>query len=127
MDNTIMLQGSFISNGISQYIPLISGVSYIQVTNYTEALATIGAGNVIVEAKWRIGMPAGSGVVYYKGIAANAANMTQVVAANCFTLFDSSAITLGTLLAVNAISAAAIPVVTCAVNHNLPAVYIVNL
>lgn len=112
MDNTIIQQGNFISTGAAKTIVLRSSVDWMKVYNFSIAgaaqVAAIG-----VEYYWQRGLPADSKWAYFKSNAANAANLSQYIATNGFTLIDSTVTAPGPLVnSVTAVSGAAIPVVT---------------
>jgi hypothetical protein len=112
MDNTILQQGRFTSDGTTTEIQLRSDVDWMKVLNYTiaDANQTTAVG---VEYYWQRGMAADTGIEYKKSSAANAANLTDALASGGFTLLDTSGSPLDTLNATTtAISTAAIPVVT---------------
>lgn len=117
MDNTIIQQGSFTATGSNVGISLRSGVDWMKVYNLTIAAASQTTA-VAVEHYWQRGFPAGAKLSYFKSNAANAANLTQYIASNGFTYYDSSLQTTSTLhstadgIGITAISNAAIPVVT---------------
>ena len=52
--NTLIVQGSFVSAGANQYIPLRGGVSWMEVWNIT-AMAAAGAGQGVY-FYWQSGM-----------------------------------------------------------------------
>lgn len=113
MDNTIIQQGRFTSDGENVTLSIRSDVDWMMVYNTTEAAAaqTTALG---VKYYWQRGFPAGAKWTTFKSNAANAANLEQYITSSGFTLVDDSdAPTYGTLNAtITAISAAAIPVVT---------------
>jgi hypothetical protein len=112
MDNTIIQQGNFTSTGASHIISLRSSVDWMKIYNITQAAA--GQTNALgVEYYWQRGFAAGAKWTYFKSNAANAANLSQYIANNGFTLIDSTVTAPGPLVAtVASVSAAAIPVVT---------------
>lgn len=63
MDNTIILQGRFTSDGTPHFIPLRGGVDWIEVFNSTTAAAgaAVGTGYQFL---WQSGMPQGRGFAY---------------------------------------------------------------
>ncbi len=115
MDNTIILQGRFTSDGTAKTLQIRSDVDWMRVLNFTVADAdqTTAVG---VEYYWQRGMAAGTGIEYKKSSAANAANLTDALATGGFTLVDSSVQTLGALnngsTGVSALSNATPPVAT---------------
>ena len=110
MDNTIIQQGVFNSNGNNITLSIRSGFDWIETYNYTQALAAqIGA--VGVKFYWQAGMPLGSAFETTKGVAGAAGEF--VVATGGFSVIDTAATPFGPLHTdVTAVSAAAIPVVT---------------
>lgn len=120
MDNTILQQGRFTSDGTNTNIPIRSDVDWMKVYNVTQAAAaqTTAVG---VEYYWQRGFAAGAKWTYFKSNAAAAANLSQYITTNGFTLIDTSVQTPGVLQAtITAISNAAIPVVS-AIAHGLVA------
>lgn len=112
MDNTIIQQGRFTSDGSAKIIQLRSDLDWMRVYNYTVAAAnqTTAVG---VEYYWQRGFTADYGWEYKKSSAANAANLSAVITSGGFTLIDSSSTAPGNLNStVTAVSAAAIPVVS---------------
>ncbi len=63
MDNTIIMQGRFTSDGTPHFIPLRGGVNWIEVFNSTTAAggAAVGTG---YQFYWQEGMPQGRGFAY---------------------------------------------------------------
>lgn len=112
MDNTILQQGRFTSDGGNKTIQLRSDVDWMAVYNITQATSaqTTAVG---VKYYWQRGFPAGATWITYKSNAANAANLEQYSTSEGFYLVDSSLQTPGTLNAtITAVSNAAIPVVS---------------
>ncbi len=74
MDNTIIQQGRFTSNGSNQTIQIRSDLDWMKVYNYTVASnnQTTAVG---VEYYWQRGMAAGTGIEYKKSNAAAAASV----------------------------------------------------
>ena len=125
MDNTIIQQGRFTSNGINLSLAIRSDVDWIEVYNYTQALA-VQVGAVGVKFKWFRGMPADSAFETTKGALGAAGEF--VVVAGGFTLVDTDLAPLGTLHTdVTAISNAAIPVVTETAVNGLTAGDVIRL
>jgi hypothetical protein len=119
MDNTIIQQGTFTSDGANSLVVLRSDVDWMTVYNTTQAAAaqTVAVG---VKYYWQRGFPAGAKWVTFKSNAANAANLEQYLTTDGFTLFDESVQVPGGLNAtITAISNAAIPVVTNTGNNGL--------
>lgn len=63
MDNTIILQGRFTSDGTPHFIPLRGGVNWIEVFNSTTAAAGAAVGTGY-QFYWQEGMPQGRGFGY---------------------------------------------------------------
>lgn len=127
MDNTIIQQGRFTSDGSAKILQIRSDVDWMKVYNVTIAAAnqTTAVG---VEYYWQRGFPADAKWSYFKSNAAAAANLSQYITSNGFTLIDSSVTTPGTLNAtITAISNAAIPVVTNTGTNGLSAGDVVRL
>jgi len=112
MNNTIIQQGSFVSNQNNQFLQIRSGVDWIETYNYTQALA-VQIAPVGVKFYWQKGMPAGSAFETTKGVLGAAGEF--VVATGGFTPLDTTVTPMGTLYTdITAVSNAAIPVVTSA-------------
>lgn len=115
MDNTIIQQGRFTSDGTTETIAIRSDLDWMIVTNVTVAAAnqTTAVG---VEYKWLRGFPAGAQLEYLKSNAAAAANLVQYATSGGFTLIDSSLNPNGLLnngsTGISNVSAANPPVVT---------------
>jgi hypothetical protein len=127
MDNTIIQQGRFTSDGETTELQIRSDVDWMEVLNYTIADAdqTTAVG---VKYYWQRGMAAGTGIEYKKSNAANAANLIDALASGGFTLLDTSDSPLGTLNATTtAISNAAIPVVSNSGTNGLVAGDVVRI
>lgn len=127
MDNTILQQGRFTSTGANVILSIRSDVDWMRVYNTTIAAAnqTTAIG---VEYYWQRGFASGAKWSYFKSNAANAANLSQYITSNGFTLIDTSVQTPGALNAtITAISNAAIPVVTNSGTNGLVAGDIVRI
>lgn len=127
MDNTIIQQGRFTSDGTSVIVPLRSDLDWMIVYNYTQAAAsqTTALG---VKYYWQRGFASDYKWVTYKSNAANAANLEAIVTSNGFTLIDSSVQTPGVLNAtITAVSSASIPVVSNSGTNGLVAGDVVRL
>ena len=111
-DLTSGFQGRFTSTGANQTIVIPSGATWMKVYNTTQMAASQTTA-VGVEYKWFQGFPVGAKISYFKSNAANAANLTQYITSNGFTVIDSSLQTPGVLQStITAISNATIPVVS---------------
>ena len=127
MDNTIIQQGYFVSDGSSITIPLRSDVDWMTVYNITQAAASQTTA-VGVKYFWQRGYGAGAKWTTLKSNAANAANLEQYVSSNGFTLIDTSVQTPGVLLdTITDVSTAAIPVVSNSGTNGLVAGNVVRL
>lgn len=127
MDNTIIQQGRFTSDGTTKTLQIRSDLDWMMVYN-----TTIGAASqttaVGVKYYWQRGFPAGAKWTTFKSNAANAANLEQYLTSNGFTLVDSSVQTPGVLNAtITAVSNAAIPVVTNTGTNGLAAGDVVRI
>jgi len=117
MDNTIIQQGRFTSDGGVKNLNIRSDVDWMMVYN-----TTIGAANqttaVGVKYYWQRGFAQGAKWATFKSNATNAANLEQFIATNGFTLLDTSGAPNGVLQtaaganAITDVSNAAIPVAT---------------
>lgn len=131
MDNTIIQQGRFTSTGAAVNLQLRSGVDWMKVYNYSVAAAnqTTAVG---VEYYWQRGFPRGYGWEYLKSNAAAAANLSQIITSNGFTLIDydlnSYSDQWGALQStITAVSSATPPVVTNTGTNGLSAGSVVRL
>ena len=88
MDNTIIQQGGFTSDGTTKYIVMRSDVDWISVLNLTEAAATTQDHGF--RYYWQRGMDAGRGFVEYHPAADHTMAIDQIVAGAGFTLIDTS-------------------------------------
>ncbi len=111
--NTTILTGSFTSTGASVNIALRSGVTWMNVYNWTQINGAQTTA-LAVQYYWQVGMPSGSGIKYSKSNATNAANLVATITApNGFTFYDSSLTSYGVIeTTTTAISTATVPVVT---------------
>lgn len=127
MDNTILQQGRFTSDGGAKYLQLRSDVDWIKVYNVTQAAASQTTA-VGVEYFWQRGFADGGKWTYFKSNAANAANLSQYATSNGFSLIDSSTNVVGTLnTTITAVSNAAIPVVSNSGTNGLSAGDVVRI
>lgn len=105
-NDSLLLQGSFTSDGNAKVLSLRSDFNWIEVTNYTQIAA---AANVGVFYKWNTGMAQGG------GLAQTQLGVWSALAAPAgFSVIDSSVQALGAPTTITAISNDAIPVVTAA-------------
>ncbi len=107
--NTCIQQGSFTSTGVNTTIQVRSGVDWIEVYNYTQALAN--SADTGYRFYWQLGMPNGSAFEDESNGGATATLLT-VITTNGFTLIDSSLNQPGPKVATTAITNAAQPVVS---------------
>lgn len=115
MDNTIIQQGSFTSDGTIHILNIRSDIDWMRVYNTTVADDDTQTTAIGVEYYWQRGMSAGSGIEYKKSNAANAAQLTTLLASGGFTLLPeaaSAAITGTTITKAN-------PPVCTAAGHGL--------
>lgn len=126
MDGTILQQGRFTSNGTNKKLAIRSDVDYIRVYNTTVAAAsqTTAKG---VEYYWQRGFADGAKWTYFKSNAANAANLSQYITSNGFSLLDTSLQTLTAPVAVTGATNATQPVVSTGSTAGLAAGDIVRL
>jgi len=88
MDNTIIQQGYFTSDGATKYIVLRSDVDWMRVYNYTAAAgATSGDGCIYY---WQRGMADGRGLYEYHPAADQTLAINSLAAGTGFTLIDTS-------------------------------------
>jgi len=87
MDNTIIQQGKFTSDGNAKYISLRSDVDWMMVYNYSNAAAT---GNDSVRFTWQRGMATGVGIREFKSGGADAMNLGVLAAPDGFYYVDTS-------------------------------------
>lgn len=91
-DNTIIQQGTFVSNGANHTLVVRSDFDWIRVLDETQAFAQPGGGNATgVDFFWRRGMALGRGAVWGKAGASDALALTQIPALGGFFPIDSSA------------------------------------
>ncbi len=130
MDNTIIQQGRFTSDGTSKVLQIRSDVDWMKVYNITIAAAnqTTAIG---VEYYWQRGFPQGAKWSYFKSNAAAAANLSQYLTTSGFYLVDSSANPNGALnngsTGISAVSNAAPPVATVGSTAGMAAGNIVRI
>ncbi len=112
MDGTIILQGQFTSDGTAEFIPLRSGVDWMEVINMTEAAAANASTGVSYD--WQLGMANDDGLVTLRNAAADAVNVDTSVnlAVPGFQLLDTSLQTTGANVAITRIQAGPPPLVS---------------
>ena len=108
--NTVIQQGSFISNGQPQTIQVRSGVDWIDVYNYTQIAA--GAASTGYHFYWQLGMPQGNGLVYESNAGSTATNINLIVPGNGFTIVDSSLNVPGPKIAITGTTNIVTPIVS---------------
>jgi len=113
MDGTILQQGRFTSDGTNKVLAIRSDVDWIRVYNTTVAAAnqTTAVG---VEYYWQRGFGDGAKWTYFKSNAANAANLSQYITSNGFSLLDTSLNPLSAAVAISGLSNLTRPVITTA-------------
>jgi hypothetical protein len=108
MYNSVIQQGTFISDGVSPVtIKLRSDVDWMKVYNYTQAAGTTITNGF--EYYWQRGMGT-QGIMHYHP-AADATMASAATAVGAFTLIDSSAQTLGAAIALTNSTNATRPVI----------------
>lgn len=127
MENTILQQGRFTSDGSAKFLAIRSDIDWMRVYNVTQAAAsqTTAKG---VEYYWQRGFADGGKWTYLKSNAANAANLSQYATSGGFELFDTSENPLGALNAtIDEVTNAAIPVVGTTATTGLSAGDVVRI
>ena len=126
MDNTIIQQGRFTSDGTAKILQVRSDIDWMHVRNLTiaDANQTTAVG---VEYFWQRGFAADRGFEYLKSNAANAANLTDFLASGGFTLQDSSDQTVGAASAITGASNVVRPIISAADTGTLVAGDVVRL
>lgn len=87
MDNTILQQGKFTSDGAKKTLQIRSDVDWMIVYNYSNAA---GTGDDSVKFVWQRGMIDGDGLRYYKDGGGDNLNMTVLAVPDGFYLTDTS-------------------------------------
>lgn len=105
-----LYQGSFVSTGNAQFIPLIIGCDSMEVYNQTTLFA-VGA-NTGVQYYWQKGMTDGRGLVYTKTVATGALVPAQIAANSGFYLVDTADQTPGPQQILTTIDGSTPPIVT---------------
>lgn len=110
----IIQQGTFTSTGANQFLPIRSGVDWIEVTNLTEAAATNNGHGFYYT--WQVPMNQNDGIVYYHPAADHtvAVSTSATLAVDGFRLYDSSVTTPQAVQAITSIDGANPPQVTAA-------------
>jgi hypothetical protein len=122
--NTVIQQGSFTSTGTNTTLQVRSGVDWIEVYNYTQALA--GAASTGYRFYWQLGMPNGSAFQEESNAGSTATNL-NVITANGFTIVDSSLNQPGPKVAITGSTNATQPVVSTASTAGLSTGSVVRL
>ena len=113
MSATIIQQGRFTSDGTAKTIDIRSDVDWMEIYNTTVADDDTQTTAVGVQYYWQRGMTADTGIEYKKSNAANASQLTTLLASGGFTLLDTSSQTPEALIStITAVSNATPPVVT---------------
>lgn len=114
MDGTIIQQGFFTSDGTATFIPLRSGVDWMQVINMTEAAAANN--NHGVSYDWQLGMLADDGLVTLRNGASTAVNVSTslTLGVDGFQLLDTSVQAVSANRAITRIQAGPPPLVSTA-------------
>ncbi len=114
MTSTTIQQGRFTSDGTAKTLNLRSDVDWMEVYNSTVADADTQTTAIGVQYYWQRGMSVGTGIEYKKSDAANAAQLTTLLATGGFT--PSGQGSLGAPVTGTSITKAAVAVCTAA-NH----------
>lgn len=93
MDGTIIQQGSFVSTGNAQFIPLRSSADWFRTYN-DAVIGSSAAGSVGYQFYWQRGMAAGTGYEYANTAGSNVLNLKKLTVGG-FTWYDTTAPTLG--------------------------------
>ncbi|HUV84744.1 MAG TPA: hypothetical protein VMV86_03495, partial [Methanosarcinales archaeon] len=126
-NETIGLQGRFVSTGNSEIIKVRSNIDWLEVRNYTVADDDTQTTAVGVEYFWQRGMAADTGFEYKKSNAANAAQLTTALASGGFSLLDSSADPVGAAVAITGASNVVRPIISTTSTAGLSAGNVVRL
>jgi hypothetical protein len=111
MDGTIIVQGSFVSTGLSRYIPLRSDVDWMRVVDYTTAATSVA--DEAYEWYWQRGMGT-TCIRSYHHTGGSLAAFTGQGPAGLFTYYNSSITTAGANVATTGSSNVAAPVILTA-------------
>ncbi|SRR5216684_4690533 len=107
--DTVILQGSFTSDGNDKTLVLRSPADWIEVKNLTQIAATNDVG---VEYFFQNGMTTGTGVRWYKQNGTDSLFVTTLAAGDGFTPLDTSGNPLSVSVATTASTAATQPVIS---------------
>lgn len=97
-------QGTFVSNGNAQLIPLRSNVDWMMVYNYTQ-MGDVQTPGRVVQAYWQRGMAPGAGIIYAKADGVNTLEGDTLTTGG-FTLYDNTINIPGPAVAITSISGA---------------------
>lgn len=109
----LIAQGSFVSDGISETIPLRASPTYFTVFNQTK-FGSAAASTEIIKGEWWDGMSDAQILAHNKTSGAATVQIPAMLTTNGITVVDTSVSTLGPSLALTVISAATPAVVTLA-------------
>ena len=112
MDGTIILQGSFVSDGNAKYIPIRSDVDWMRVVNYTNSIGVVNASGT--SFYWQRGMATGRGLVHPHIGGDATIGVAEIAANNGFTLYDTSVNTPGAQIVTTGTTSVPAPVVSTA-------------
>lgn len=101
MDNTIGLQGRFVSDGNAKQISIRSDFDFIEVLN--ESVAYAAGADTGAKFEFQRGQTNGRGTIYVKTTATNALQIGQIAANAGFVMLDTSGEPLAAEVAVSAI------------------------
>jgi len=114
--NTIIMQGRFTGTGSAIFIPLRSGISWMNLYNITQTQAASSGYNY--QWYWQLGMPTNAGIGY--SFVSTTGTAPYYYTTNGFILIDTSLSIPGSINAtVTAVSTASIPVATNSGTNNL--------
>ena len=116
MSETIILQGSFTSDGTAKRLNLRSDVDWMEVINYTQSATTQTTGRGVA-FRWQRGMAADTGVMHTKLDSVNTIGV-ETLASGGFTLLDTTSQVPGAAITGTTITKASPPVCTAA-GHGL--------
>lgn len=112
MDSTIIMQGSFTSDGTAHTLDLRSDVDWVEVINYTQSATTQTTGRGVA-FRWQRGMAADTGIMHTKLDSVNTIGV-EALSSGGFTLLDTSVQAPGAAVTGTTITKAAPPVCTAA-------------
>lgn len=112
MDNTIIQQGSFTSDGTAKILEIRSDIDWMVVRNQTQWATTQATGRG-VQWFWQRGLSAGTGFEYTKADTTNALN-AEWLSSGGFTLINTDTASIGAAVTGTTITKADPPVCTAA-------------